>query len=250
MSIKIPVYGIPVDSVNAGCQFAPAVLREEGLFKNQLLQDQGDLSLPVVDPVRDVKTGIRGFHDFINVSKQIQKEVTGILSKQKKVILLGGCCSILIGIMAAFRQLDKKVGLAFLDGHWDYYDGKSSANGELADMELGILLGQGPKELTMLNTSAPIISEERIVVLGPRDLEESLQNGARNPRRLHPKLQSYTASQTQQQGSIETANRSLTVLESLQDGFWIHLDLDILSSEAFSAVDYHQPCLLYTSRCV
>ena len=42
------------------------------------------------------------------------------------MLVLGGCCTLLIGVMAALRDNGTDAGLLFVDGHLDCYDGASS----------------------------------------------------------------------------------------------------------------------------
>ena len=58
---------------------------------------------------------------------------------------MGGCCSLLPGALAGARRVDGRVGLVYLDGHLDLYDGVTSPTGEAADMPISVVLGRGPQ---------------------------------------------------------------------------------------------------------
>ena len=57
-------------------------------------------------------------------------------------IVLGGDCSILIGIMAGLKSRGR-YGLVFMDAHADFYLPEESPTGEVADMDLAIVTGEG-----------------------------------------------------------------------------------------------------------
>jgi arginase len=76
----------------------------------------------------------------VAASRAIDTHVRNLLARGEHPLVLGGG-TLLIGVFAALREHYGRVGLAFVDGHLDFYDGRSSPTGEAADMELAILLG-------------------------------------------------------------------------------------------------------------
>ena len=57
--------------------------------------------------------------------------------------MLGGCCTLMIGLGAATRDKIGRYGIAYIDGHLDLYDGQTSPSGEAADVPLATMLGHG-----------------------------------------------------------------------------------------------------------
>ena len=62
-------------------------------------------------------------------------------------VLLGGDCSMLVGIFSAFAQRDRRVGLVFLDGHADFH---SAA----VDPSLAAMVTSGLLKSDILNPAA------------------------------------------------------------------------------------------------
>jgi arginase len=90
--------------------------------------------------------------------------------------VLGGDCTLLLGVGVALQRRFHRPGLWFVDGHTDTFDAATSPTGEAADMELGALTGHGPLELTASADADPVIAPERVIVLGHRhadDLEDA-----------------------------------------------------------------------------
>ena len=160
----------------------------------------------------------------------IERELRALLAAGERPLVLGGCCTLLLGVMAAVGD----AGLLFVDGHLDCYDGASSLSGEGADMELAILLGVGPPALV---GATPRLTPERVVVLGPADEEEATANGAPDPRVFAPAMPIVTADELRQ----DPARHARAALERLAGPFWLHLDLDVLNERELPAVDYPQP---------
>ena len=57
---------------------------------------------------------------------------TDVAAAPRLPLVVGGCCGILVGVFAALTAAYGRVGLAFVDGHYDYYDSATSPAGALA----------------------------------------------------------------------------------------------------------------------
>jgi arginase len=231
--------GIPVDSTGyfEGCERMPAALRAVGLAGTLGVEDLGNLQVSIADPVRDPATGMVGFTSVVGASAVIRGAVDGLLGQGRRPLLIGGCCSVLIGIAAA---LPTGSGLAFIDGHADFYTGSTAPDGLAADMELAIVVGIGPAALTGMSGGDRLLDPARVVVLGPRDQAEAAEHGAPDPVVAAPGLRQIAFGQIRDRGAAAAgADAASWLAEST--GFWIHLDLDVLSTEAMPAVDAPQP---------
>lgn len=237
------IVGVPIDSAGFpnGLEQMPQALRDAGIAQHINLRDDGDLPVTIDNPMRDRTTGIIGFDSVCKASDSIRAHIRNLLARGEHPLVLGGCCTLLIGVFAALREHYGRVGLAFIDGHLDFYDGRSSPTGEAADMELAILLGFGPTGLVDLAGTTPIVSSYDVVVLGHRDTEEAAQAGALNPTVVAPGIRLIDAQTIRQSEprvwGIETAKG----FESDPHRFWLHLDLDVLDRDILPAVDYPMP---------
>jgi arginase len=232
------VAGVPIDCTGrfAGCERLPAALRATGLVERLGARDAGNLQVAIADPRRDPATGIIGFGDVVAASAVIRDGVLGLLRAGARPLVLGGCCTLLIGALAAAREQAGGVGLAFMDGHLDFYDGRSSPTGEAADMELAIVSGIGPEELTGIAGDPPLVRHADLVVLGARDAEEAAADGASEPL-----VSVYDPEAIREAGAARLGEDVAARFATEPGGFWLHLDLDVLDREALPAVDYPQP---------
>jgi arginase len=133
------------------------------------------------------------------------------------------------------------VGLAFVDGHLDFYDGVSSTTGEAADMELAILTGLGPAGLVDLAGPPPLARPQDIVVLGYRDAEQARLEGSPVPEIVTPAMKLFDVKRLRQLGPAALGRQTAEQFEKSSGRFWLHLDLDVLDQEALPAVDYPMP---------
>lgn len=235
--------GVPIDSTGHpnGLERMPQALRDAGLLEQLEIQDSGDLPVTIEPPVRDPATGIIGYESVCRTSKIIRDNLRNLLTQGKRPLVAGGCCTLLIGVFAALRQQYGRVGLAFVDGHLDFYDGQSSPTGEAADMELAILTGFGPSELSNLAGVSPLVAAQDVVVLGYRDAEEARQAGALDPQTVAPAMTLVDAQTLKHGNRSRLGAQVASRFEAEPQRFWLHLDLDVLDQSVLPAVDYRMP---------
>lgn len=88
-----------------------------------------------------------------------------------------------------------------------------------------------------LDRLIPLVEGRNFALLGPRDGPELAAAGIRSIRDDVAFVASgYELERTRPR---ELMGAALEMIEA--ETFWLHIDLDILSSEAFPAVDYPQP---------
>jgi arginase len=233
--------GVPYDCSGrfVGCERMPAAMRAEGVASALGLQDLGNLQVTIAGPVRDPEWRVIGLRDLRRANLVIRDAVDGLLTEGRHPLVLEGDCTLLIGVVAALQSATPQARLAFVDGHLDCYDGASSPTGEGADMELAIPLGRGARPLTHLTGRSPLIDPERVISLGPVDEEEAARLFAPDPHRFAPAMQIVDGAELAADPA-GAAHRTLDAMASGPDGFWLHLDVDVLSAAVMPAVDYPQ----------
>ena len=131
---------------------------------------------------RDPDSGVVAIEDVLATTSAIRASIRGAVAGGERPFLLGGCCAELPGALAGARDAIGRVGLAYVDGHLDLYDGVSSPTGEAADMPVAVALGFGPAAWVESCGGASVDGSD-VAILGFRDLKESLADGMRDPRR-------------------------------------------------------------------
>jgi arginase len=230
--------GVPVDSVgrSGGTEHGPRALRELGLAEAIGAEDRGDLELSIRGEERDPETGIIAGADVLAATEEIRSAVAVAIGDGRRPLLAGGCCSELPGALGGARDALGSVGLAYVDGHADLYDGETSTTGEAADMPISVILGLGPQAWVEA-AGGPSADAGRTFLVGYRDREESIEDGMRQPEELDPAPQLHPIERIRSNGFSETGERVAAEL-STAGPFWLHLDVDVLDEEAFPATDY------------
>jgi arginase len=154
-------------------------------------------------------------------------------------LVLGGDCSILIGIMQGLKTKGN-YGLIYIDAHADFYEPEKSNTGELADMDLAIVTGRGPEILTNIEHMKPYVTDEHVVHIGQRDWEETKKFGSQDIRETGIKC--FSLAEIEKNGTTASLKEVLKHIDNIDvEGFWIHFDTDVLNDEINPAVDYRIP---------
>jgi arginase len=236
------VVGVPIDSYGkpGGTELAPATLRELGIVEALGARDAGDLDVRIVGTERDEASGIMGYPSVVETSRGIRDGLGPLLREDAFLVVLGGCCTLVPGVAAALRLAHSgPLGLAYIDGHLDTYDGKTSPTGEAADMPVAIVAGVGDRALVELGTVTPLVAPSHIAFLGHRDSDEAQTYGALLPAELGADI-SHDAASVQRADQDRLGSQVAHELRARAGRYWLSIDVDVLSGIAFAATPAQQ----------
>jgi arginase len=248
MSRPIAIVGAPSsigirpydDGTARRLDLAPNALREQGLAERIDAHDLGDVLPP---PYRDFARPPgrpRNEEGVMAYTRDIAARVAGASTDGAFVLLLGGDCSIVLGGLAGVRRDDRaRVGLVYVDAHADFATPASSRTGSAASMCLALAVGRGDTPLARLNGSTPLVRGEDVVVIGRRDDGDGAWYGEDVPG-ASPVLDLPHAT-VRDRGTSAAAQMSIERLTPNVDGFWIHVDADVLDPTVLPAVDSPEP---------
>ena len=224
-----------------GVDRLPTVLLQHGLAE-QLRARRAGRVVPIAayDTRRDPQTLTLNAPGIAEYSVQLADAVTDVVERDEFPVLLGGDCSILLGSTLALRRRGR-YGLLFIDGHADFYQPAANPNGEAASMDLAFATGRGPELLTNLEGLRPLVRDEDVVAFGFRDAHEQREYGSQP---LPPTVFALDLQEVRRLGVKQAAQRAvehLTAADRPTQGFFIHLDCDVVSDALMPAVDYRIP---------
>lgn len=227
----------PAPGVVPGCYKLAGALRDCGIIARLGAEDAGCVTPPRYDR-HDWKPGdgVANAAGLRAYTPRLADRAGALLDANKFPVVLGGDCSILLGNALALRRRGR-YGLAFLDGHSDFrHPGNSTAVGSAAGEDLALVTGRGQEDLTDFEGLQPYIRDEDITVAGIRDDDECLAE----LRSLG--VPTWPVAELRSAGPASVASATLAYLERDDlDGFWIHLDADILDPSVMPAVDSPDP---------
>lgn len=223
----------------AGVQDLADSLLTAGLEK-QLMHSLPVLRVPTLNHLysdhRDADThciNTKALHDFAIL---LNEAINPVISQQHFPIVLGGDCSILLGILAALKQQGDH-GLVFMDAHADFYRPERSTTGQAADMDLALVTGRGPTLLTNIFNQCPYVADEHVLHIGQRDEEEAAHYRSQDIRDTAINCISLAAIRKKGIDHFLPTFIQHTLHPSI-NGCWLHFDTDVLDDAINPAVDY------------
>jgi arginase len=220
---------------------APVTLRKKGLGARVALRDLGDVISP---PYRDfVRTPgkPRNEAEVAVYSRALASRIAGMSNPESFLLLLGGDCSIILGALLGLRLRGcARVGLVYVDAHADFATPDTSRTGSAASMCLALAVGRGDTPLARLHGGSPLVREEDVVIIGRHDDADEPWYGEDVLQELP--LLDLPRDVVRERGPSSAAQASLErVARPELDGFWIHVDADVLDPIVLPAVDSPEP---------
>ena len=218
---------------------APAVLRDLGLVDRLSAEDLGDVSPAPYRDFRRPPRGVRNEREVLDYSRALADRVASALDAGCFPLVIGGDCSIVLGsLLGAGRRADR-VALAYVDAHADFGTPQESLTGSAASMCLAMTVGRGDTPLASLAGPGPLVRSEDVVLIGRRDEGQTYYG--------HPALETsgildlpWAAVAAERTDAITVAALG-RLARSEVDGFWIHVDADVLDPRVMPAVDSPEP---------
>ncbi|MEU4744466.1 arginase family protein [Actinosynnema sp. NPDC023658] len=225
----------PAPGLVPGCYKLAGALRDQRLLDRLGAADAGVVVPPRYD-VRDWKPGdgvINGAA-LAGYTVRLAQRTGAVLDRGDFPVLLGGDCSILFGPALALRRRGR-YGLVYLDGSIDFrHTGNSADVGASGGEGTAIVTGRGQPSISDIDGLAPYFREQDVVVLGVRDYDVHLQEARAAGLTVH------TTPGIRAAGATATGERVVEQLVGL-DGYFVHLDADVLDPSVMPAADAPDP---------
>ena len=220
----------------------PGVKKLPGWLKNygfhQRLKPTGihTLTPPAYTMELDEISRVRNADAIVAFAKEQELIVRKVLNDGAFPIVIGGDCSIIIGNLLGLKK-HGNYGLFFLDGHTDFMGPELSQSGGAAGMDLAIVAGYGHDKLTNIDHEKPYVKEELVWCVGNREYDEEYVNQIVNSH-----INYYDLNRLRSGGIKNCISSFLDIVKVHHlNGFWIHIDVDVLNDVIMPAVDSRQP---------
>ncbi|WP_327393144.1 arginase family protein [Streptomyces sp. NBC_01186] len=231
----------PVEGAVPGCCKLPGALRDQGLHRRLGAVDGGVVVAPRYDR-GGWQPGDGVFHaeQLAGYSRRLADRLEQHVRGGDFPVVLGGDCSIALGSALALRRVGR-YGFAYFDGHDDFrHPGNSERIGAAGGEDAALITGRGQRDLTDLEGLRPYVRDEDLVLLGLRDAENEPENVFGELTALG--IAHAAVSTVRERGPEAVAREALDRLEGEGlDGFWVHMDADVLDPTVLPAVDSDEP---------
>jgi arginase len=243
---KLAVIGVPssAGARRTGQDLAPRSFRDAGLIKNLKEQgleivDLGDLDHVVFRP--DTTQPKQQNLDLVcATARRVATRVAEAIKTNERIIILGGDCTITIGVIAGMIEHHSNLGLMYFDGDVDLNTPETTTSGIFDGMVVSHIRGDGAEALARVGSRYPLLSEECIVLFGYNP-----EAGGIDPPEAE-RLEELSAARypiADIRGRVvESAIAARSVLEERADQLLVHFDVDVIDSKDFPAADvlHHQ----------
>jgi arginase len=229
----------PAPGRQPGVRRMPEALRAAGLHARLAPAALRRVEPPPYSFDLDPRLGVRNAGAIRDYSGRLADAIGAALDRAAFPLVLGGDCSILIGAMLALRRRGR-FGLLFADGHTDFATPVTSRTGGAAGMDLAIVCGVGLPLLTEVGGAPPLVREEDVVAFAFRDAGDRATYPWREV--FDTRITTIDLPRVRGLGIEAAVGSALAHLASRGvAGFWLHVDVDVLDSRLFPAVDSPQP---------
>jgi arginase len=235
---KIALIGAPSSAAAflAGSEKAPAALRAAGLVER--LQsagfeviDHGDCAPRLFADddehkrARNLPTIVAGLNDL-----KVRAELA--VKSGALVLVLGGDCAQVIGLLTGVRRYYKHVNLLWFDRDADLNTPASTPSGRIDGMVVAHVIGRGAPELVRFFGESPLVREPDVTLFGLERLDPPEQEFLSKSPMRH-----IDAADIQSKGGGAAARDGLTYVHADAHEFVLHLDTDVISVDEFPAVN-------------
>lgn len=170
--MKFTLFGVPTSAGTHGIgqDKAPMQLRRAGLVDRLSeagvdIEDDGDLPLALYRSGSQDR--LQQNLDLVTtVARRVADRIEQVARRGRVPVVLGGDCTVTIGAVAGLQRLHPDLGLMYFDGDVDLDTPSSTRSGILDEMGVAILLGDGARELTHIGPRHPMLTAERLALIG------------------------------------------------------------------------------------
>jgi arginase len=224
-----------------GVERAPEVLLGAGLADGLPARRAGRVEAPGYRAERDPQTKImnpRALHDYSIV---LADALSAVLDRGEFPVVLGGDCSILLGATLALRRRGR-YGVLYVDGDADFYQPEvNPLRGAASASDLAFATGRGPDVVCDIEGRRPLVRDEDVAVFACRDEADRERRGCQP---LPAGMRVADTREVRRLGTAAAARAAVAFLarpDGPRDGFWIHVDADVLDESIMRAVDDPRP---------
>jgi arginase len=209
---------------------APSRLRGAGLSAAlQGARVAPDIVVSEPDSSRGPLAGFVNERALLEMVEAVHARVRAALGAGRFPLLYGGDCAALLGAVPA---LGEAAGLLFVDAHEDATTMEESTTGEVANMEVALLLGMtGADAPDSLRSRLPALAPAAIAMLGQRDADYRAEIGVSS---IADRVLLHGVEEVRRDPG-PLAARAAAHVSAHAPAWWLHVDLDVLGASAFRA---------------
>jgi arginase len=239
--VRVVVIGVAssAGTHHAGQDKAPAALRAAGFVERLraagvTVEDRGDL-LHEVFVADEMGSTARNLDAVVRVARAVADAVGDALAQHALPLVLGGDCTMTLGVVAGAQRRDPTAGLLYLDGDADLATPETTGSGVLDAMGIAHLLGLADTELARLGAGPPMLTDDRLALIGYDETDpETFKAEVLQSR---PELVRFADHQVRADPA-GCATAALTSVQRNTSSLVVHFDVDAVDSRDLPLANY------------
>jgi arginase len=238
--MKFGLIGVPssAGAHGPGQEKAPSALRKAGLLgalreAGLELEDLGDVPIARFTP--DLANRKRQSESrVVKVVRQVADKVEAAVDRDLVPFVLGGDCTITLGVVAGLLRRQPDLGLIYFDGDADLTTPETTRSGIFDSMGVSHLIGEGAPELAHVGPRFPLLPQDRIVLFGfqPYEIEPEESRALERSAMVQYPVTSMG------DRPIEFAAEARARLEERTRAIAVHFDVDVMDSAEIPLADW------------
>ena len=235
---KIALIGAPSSAAafSVGTEKAPAALRAAGLVDRLKsvgyeVIDHGDCAIRHFAEddenrrARNLKEIVAGLNDL-----KVRAELA--VKSGALVLVLGGDCAQVIGLLTGARRYHKRISLLWMDRDADLNTPATTPSGRIDGMVAACIIGKGAPEIVRFWGEPPLVREPDLTFFGLERLDPPEQEFLNKSP-----LRRVSAEEVHLKGAEQAARTAVTQIHADAQQVVLHLDLDVIAQEEFAPVN-------------
>jgi len=235
---KIVLIGAPSSAAAflSGSEKAPTALRAAGLverLQNASFEviDHGDCA-PRLFANDEEHRRARNLGEIVAGLNDLKSRAEVAIKSGALVLVLGGDCAQVIGLLTGARRYYKHLNLLWFDRDADLNTPATTPSGRIDGMVVAHIIGKGAPELVRFWGEAPLIREPDVTLFGLERIDPPEQEFLnKSPMRY------VLAEDIQAKGASLSAQETLAHLHADTRPFVLHLDTDVIAQEELPGVN-------------
>ncbi len=254
--MKFGLIGVPssAGAHGPGQEKAPSALRKAGLLgalreAGLELEDLGDLPIARFTPDRANRKR-QSQSRVVRVVRQVADQVEAAVERDLVPLVLGGDCTITLGVVAGLLRSQPDLGLIYCDGDADLTTPETTRSGIFDSMGVSQLIGEGAPELAHIGPRFPLLPQDRIVLFGfqPYEIEPEeshlleksaiTQYPVTRLKRWYGTKAPLAWGDAPDDRPVEFAAEARARLEEHARAIAVHFDVDVMDSAEIPLADW------------
>lgn len=239
---NIALLGAPTSaaSLAAGHERGPQALRAAGLVARLTaagfaVRDYGDCATRVSAPDEEHPRA-RNVDQARAAVEELRPKIELAVKSGALPLVLGGDDTIVLATVAGCRRYYRNVSLIDVDRDGGLNVPATTPSGCVDGMVLSHVIGRGAPELVRFWGEPPLVREPDVALFGVERLDEPEQQFLTD----RP-LRRYFAADVRSKGAAVAAEEALERTHGRAHEFVLHIDLDVISGDDFSATNLSTP---------